>query len=212
MPPFSTFSPSTQCMTCTKNRWWKAVWGEISYEEVVCEFRSWEKKTCQGGPHITGDEAGGKKKEGGRMLPWRTTSVILVSSECGISSTLPNRNFFSRMFNLIAWHSTMSFFHVGPFQFAWDIRALLCQKWVWTISCPKKKKKNGSWCVYVCVCVFVILKNSSPKKLKCRYYWVSLLPMINFLANIFQRSRTQQHCSVLLNSRSSWDLLKKKKH
>lgn len=108
------------------------------------------KKTCQGGPHITGDEAGGKKKEGGRMLPWRTTSVILVSFESGISGTLPNRNFISRMFNLIAWHSTMSFFHVGPFQFAWDIRALLCQKWVWTISCRKKKKEKGLFMVCVC--------------------------------------------------------------
>lgn len=69
LPPSSIFSPSsTQCMTCSKNRWWKGVWGEISYKDAVCEFQSWEKKKkkkekCQGGPHITGDEERRKGKE-----------------------------------------------------------------------------------------------------------------------------------------------------
>lgn len=88
LPPSSIFSPSsTQCMTCSKNRWWKGVWGEISYKDVVCEFQSWEKKKrerekkrekCRGGPHITGDEEGEKE----RRWRGRATDAPMTHNIC----------------------------------------------------------------------------------------------------------------------------------
>lgn len=105
LPPSSIFSPSSaQCMTCSKNRWWKGVWGEISYKDVVCEFQSWEKKNerekkkkSAGGGGLTSLEMRKEKRKGGgggglRMLPWCTTSVNSESFECCLSGAFLNRN------------------------------------------------------------------------------------------------------------------------